>query len=218
MIRPHPSLLTDSSSQSDRPRRNIEALPIALIVLRAGAAPALILAELLGAPGIVLAGIVVLAFISDVFDGVIARLLGTVTDVLRGADSLVDTIFYIAAVIALILRSPGVIFANATGIAIVVGLEAVRQVIERIKYGRMAAYHMWSAKLWGITLLLGFLEAFLTGRPGPLFTIAVAMGIVTDIEGLAATLVLSRWHHDVPTIWHAIRIERQTVHPEIPTT
>jgi CDP-diacylglycerol--glycerol-3-phosphate 3-phosphatidyltransferase len=161
-----------------------------------------------GAAGIVLAGIVAVAFVSDVFDGVIARLAGSATDALRSADSIVDTIFYVAAVIALTLRSPAVISANAPGIAIVLGLEVIRQVIERKKYGRMAAYHMWSAKLWGITLLLGFLEAFTTGRPGLLFSIAVYVGILTDIEGLAASLVLSRWHHDVPTILHAIRLER----------
>ena len=199
-------------------RRNIEALPIALIALRAAAAPALILAEMFGAPGLLLAGIVAVAFVSDVFDGVIARLLGSTTDALRSADSIVDTIFYVAAVIALVLRSPAVINANAPGVAIVLGLEVIRQVIERKKYGRMAAYHMWSAKLWGITLLFGFLEAFLTGKPGMFFTSAVFMGIVTDIEGLAASLVLSRWHHDVPTIWHAVRLERDTSAEDRPAT
>lgn len=181
---------------------------MALLVFRAIAGPALVVAAIAGAPGIVLAGILVLGFVSDVFDGVIARRLGIATEGLRSADSVIDTIFYISAVIALVIHAPGVIGANTTGIAIVIILEVARQVLERIKYGRMAAYHMWTAKAWGVALAIGFSEAFITGAPGPLFRIAIIVGIIADLEGFAGSLILSSWHHDVPSLWHAITIEK----------
>lgn len=37
---------------------------------------------------------------------------------------------------------------------------------------------------------------------------AVATGILADAEGLAASLVLSTWQHDIRTAWHALQIER----------
>jgi phosphatidylglycerophosphate synthase len=188
--------------------RTLNNIPTALLVLRAVAAPAVLGAEAAGAPGIILAAIVAVAFVSDVFDGIIARRLGVATDSLRSADSIVDTLFYVCAVIALFLRAPAVIDANRVGIAIIVALEVTRQLVERLKFGKMAAYHMWSAKLWGITLFLGFSEVFVKRATGPLFELAIVVGIIADIEGLAASILLSQWHRDVPTLVHAARIEK----------
>ena len=49
----------------------------------------------------------VAAFLSDVLDGVIARRTGTATPALRYADTIVDTIFYVAAAVALGVAVPG---------------------------------------------------------------------------------------------------------------
>jgi len=186
----------------------MKSVPVALVVFRAIAGPLLLFGAIQRASGYALAGILVLAFLSDVFDGIIARRLGVATEGLRSADSIVDTFFYICAVIALWLYAPGVILANTTGILVLVILEIARQVLERIKYGRMAAYHFWSAKAWGVMLAFGFTEAFLTGEPGPLFQIAIIVGIVADIEGFAASMILSKWHHDIPHIWKAVSIQK----------
>ena len=186
-------------------------VPAFLVALRALAAPALLAAAARGAPGAALAALVTLALLSDVFDGVIARRLGVATPALRHADSVADAVFYLAALGALWMRARGAVTALAAPLAALLALEAVRLVLERAKYGRMAAYHMWSAKLWGLTLWLGVCEAFLASAPagartdtaGPLLRLAVYVGLATDLEGLAATLVLPRWECDVPTLWHA---------------
>lgn len=188
----------------------LKSIPVALVVFRAIAGPVLVAASIARMSGVFLATILVLAFLSDVFDGIIARKLGVATDGLRLADSVVDTVFYIAAVIALWLYAPNVLISHATGILVIIVLEIARQVLERIKYGRMAAYHFWSAKAWGVMLAFGFTEAFLTGAPGPLFQTAIIVGIVADVEGFIASLILSKWHHDLPHIGKAIAIERAT--------
>jgi CDP-diacylglycerol--glycerol-3-phosphate 3-phosphatidyltransferase len=148
------------------------------------------------------------AFVSDVFDGIVARRVGVATERLRRADTIVDTAFYVCAAAALLLHAPSVLGAHAVGVASLVALELSRWVVERIRYGRLASYHMWSAKAWGVALWLGFSEAFVTGQPGPFIQAAVATGLLADVEGLAASLVLSTWQHDVPTVWHALRLER----------
>jgi CDP-diacylglycerol--glycerol-3-phosphate 3-phosphatidyltransferase len=186
----------------------VKRLPAALVGLRAACGPVLLACAALGASRWLLAALLTVALLSDVFDGIVARRLGVATPFLRRADSLVDTAFYLCATAALATRAPAVLWSHLTGIAIVGALEVSRWVLERHRYGRIAAYHMWSAKLWGIALWLGFCEAFLTGRPGPFMQAAIATGILTDIEGLAASLVLSSWHHDVRSIWHAVRLER----------
>ncbi len=165
----------------------------ALVALRAVCGPAILACAALGVPGSALAGIVTIAFVSDVVDGVVARRLGVATEALRRADSLVDAAFYVCATLGVALRVPSAIADHRIGIA---------------RYGRIAAYHMWSAKAWGVALWLGFSVTFTTGRAGAAFQAALVLGLLADLEGLAASLVLPTWHHDVPTLWHAMALAR----------
>jgi phosphatidylglycerophosphate synthase len=184
-------------------------LPILLVTLRAALGPLILAAGLLRWPGYWLIAILAVAFLSDVFDGIIARRLGVATERLRLADSVVDIGFYLCVTAACLLGYPEVWRQHRTGILLVAGLEAGRWVLDLIKFGRIASYHMWSSKLWGILLFLGFGEVFARGGPGVLFTAVIVVGIVNEVEGLLASLVLPRWRHDVPSVWHALALRRR---------
>ncbi len=184
-------------------------IPHLLLLTRLVLGPVLLVGGLRDWGGTNLAGILVLATLTDVFDGVSARRLGVATEWLRRADSFVDTVFYTFVAILLVLRYPAVFQLYWPGLAIIVALEVGRALFDHNKYGRQAAYHMWSAKLWGLALLFGFSELFISGQAGPLLLGAIVIGAVTDIEGLAASLVLPDWHCDVPSIVHALSRRRE---------
>jgi CDP-diacylglycerol--glycerol-3-phosphate 3-phosphatidyltransferase len=67
---------------------------------------------------------------------------------------------------------------------------------------------MWSSKLWGIALFAGFLSVLGYGSSGLLVTLAVYIGILADLEGLAISVVLTEWKSDVPTLLHALRLRQ----------
>ena len=186
----------------------LHRLPAALVGFRVACAPIILALAWMGAPGTALFAVLLAAFVSDVFDGILARRLGVATPALRRADSLADTALYAAAGCSLLLIDPGLLARYAWPLGALVGLEIVRAVVERAKFGRVAAYHMWSAKAWGVALLLGFAEVYLTGRAGTGFALALGLGILTDLEGLAASLRLRRWHADVPSLYHAWTLEQ----------
>ena len=183
-------------------------LPRWLIYTRLACAPLVLAAALLGWPGTSLVAIAAVALATDYFDGVIARRLGTDSAELRQLDSHVDTVFYFAAGIALFLRFPGVWREFRVGIGLLIAFETGRMLFEWRKFGRPAAYHMWSAKLWGLVMMAGFAEVALTGRGGPLLLATIVIGIYANIEGMIASSVLRTRQHDVPTWWHAVRIAR----------
>ncbi|MEJ2366889.1 MAG: CDP-alcohol phosphatidyltransferase family protein [Acidobacteriota bacterium] len=183
-------------------------IPHILLLTRLVLGPVLLALGLARGPGWVLFAILVLATLTDAFDGILARRVGTATPWLRRADSFVDMVFYIFAGILVVFRYPQALRSYWPGIAAVVLLEIVHALFDHVKFGRQAAYHMWSAKIWGLALLFGFSEVFLTGRAGVLFAVAVAAGMVTDTEGLVASFILPEWRHDVPSIVHAVRIRR----------
>lgn len=187
----------------------MKVLPWVLIGLRLAFAPVILMAAVLGWRGSTLFAIAALAMLSDLFDGVIARKLRLDTERIRQVDSRVDTVFYFAAGAALLYRFPGVWHQYEFWIAALAIVELGRMAFEWRKFGRAAAYHMWSAKAWGLAMLLGFGEVTLRGHAGLLFVVALVLGFITNLEGLAASVLFRQWHYDVATFWHAMRLERQ---------
>ncbi len=178
-----------------------------LTALRALLAPVVVILAWRDGPGWGFAACLVAAFLSDIYDGVIARRFGVATAALRRFDSVTDTAFYLAITYAAWLLHPEVIRANLTGIGVIAALEIARYACDLWKFKREASYHMWSAKLFGIALFAGFLALFGFGTP-KLIPAAIAIGILADLEGLAASLILPEWMHDVPSVFHARAIAR----------
>jgi CDP-diacylglycerol--glycerol-3-phosphate 3-phosphatidyltransferase len=160
------------------------------------------------APSLLFAGVVLLAFVSDYFDGVIARHLRVATPALRHFDSRADLVFYGTAAWTVWMRRPDVARSVAIPALVVIGLDVVRHVFDFAKFGRDVAYHAWSSKIWGLSLALALMLLLGFGITRPLVPIAVWLGIVAQVEGLLISVVLPRWTTDVPTIFRAIGLQK----------
>jgi len=180
-------------------------LPLALTALRAGLAPVVVALALAWPAPRAFGACLVVAFLSDVFDGVVARRLGVATPGLRRLDSIADSVFYVAALFAAWHLHPDAIRAHVAPLLALAALELVRYAFDLRKFGREASYHMWSSKLWGVALFVAFfaLLAFGEARAVPA---AIWIGIAADLEGLAISATLRAWRTDVPTLWHARRL------------
>ena len=152
-----------------------------------------------------------LAFISDYYDGVIARHFKVATAKLRRFDSMTDVAFYGASFIAVILLHPNIVYQYRYGLGSVLGLLLLRVAVDLLKFRREASYHMLSTKAWGISLFAALVALMGFNYAGWILVLAIILGITTQLEGLAATLILPRWSHDVPTIWHAYQIRQKVM-------
>jgi phosphatidylglycerophosphate synthase len=147
----------------------------------------------------------VICLISDYFDGVIARRLGVVTPSLRRMDSAADSIFYICTLIAAWHLHAEELRQYLVPLGFLIFLEIARYVYDLRKFGKEASYHMWSSKLWGLALFLGFYSLLVQGNSGWPVALAIYTGVIADIEGLVISKILPRWQTDVPTFVHALR-------------
>jgi CDP-diacylglycerol--glycerol-3-phosphate 3-phosphatidyltransferase len=179
-----------------------------LTVLRLLLAPVLVWLVYASAPGVIFAGVVLVAFVSDYFDGVIARRLGVASAELRHFDSRADLVFYATAAWAVWRLHPDVVRSVAVPGLIVVGLDVVRHIFDFAKFGRDVAYHAWSSKLWGLSLALALVLLMGFGVSQPFVGITVILGLIAQIEGLLISVALPVWTHDVPTLIHALRIRK----------
>ena len=183
----------------------MKRLPLALTLLRLALAPLMVL--LSGRPHPLLFGLILTAaFLSDIFDGVLARRLGVATAFLRRLDSAVDIVFYLGVGIALWRLRPEVVRAHGWLLISVIGLELLRLGRERLKHGRKASYHLWSAKAWGLALFIGALMLLSFDGGSVWFGLMLWPGVFENLEGLAVTALLPVWTHDVPTVLHAARL------------
>ena len=131
------------------------------------------------------------------------------TEKLRSLDSMADTIFYAGVFLVAVLKHPQLLMPFWLPLACFFLLEVGRHVLDHIKFGRSAAYHMWSAKAWGLFLFVGFMEILVFDVAGAGFLGALTLGILTNLEGLWASIILREWQHDVPSIYHAFALNRQ---------
>jgi phosphatidylglycerophosphate synthase len=177
--------------------------PELLIAFRAGCAPLIFVLACFGFPGPLLAAVLGAAFLSDVFDGVIARRLGIATAGLRRADTLVDTFFYVVAGAALKVAVPAAFDNAELPLVLLMIVHVSRGTFELSKYGRLSSYHMWSSKMLGVLLVVALVQAFVTGQPSALLSLALWFGVANEIEGFAISTMLPSWRPDVPSILHA---------------
>ena len=181
--------------------------PQLLVAFRAFCAPVLFVLACFRFPGALLAAIVIAAVISDILDGVVARRTGTATDGLRHADTVVDTIFFVGAAVALRVAVPHAYEGLWLPLSALIVVHVSRSTYEVTKYGRLAAYHMWSSKALGLLLVAALVTAFVTGRPTALLAFGLWFGVVNELEGFLASVMLPTWRCDVPSLFHAREIQ-----------
>ena len=182
-------------------------IPITLTALRAALGPVVLLLAFLRPLPTALAVCLVTALLSDYFDGVIARHLGVATPNLRRLDSAADSIFYLCALIAAWHLHSALLEPYLVPLGFLMVLEVSRYIYDIRKFGKEASYHMWSSKLWGLSLFWGFFEVLVNGSAGWPVTAAIYLGLVADLEGLVISKVLRKWTSDVPTLFHAFKIQ-----------
>lgn len=184
-------------------------LPLICILYRFSAGPTLLWAACQGYQSLFVS-LFVLAFVSDVIDGMIARRLQIVTAGLREADSRADLCLYLCVIAAIWLVYPQVLREFGVPLAIAIAAQCLQWITSLLKYGRLASYHSYSAKFWGISLAIATVSLFAFDYAGLPFLATLIIGTLHNLEEVAMTVILPNWTFDVKTIRAALAIRRQT--------
>jgi phosphatidylglycerophosphate synthase len=174
-------------------------VPWGLILVRALAGPATLgLSFAFGADSRwICVALVAIGVLSDIFDGVIARRLGVVTDGLRLWDSRVDVVFWLCVAAALLAMRPSLWASIWPIIAVLGAMEATTHVISFARFGREASPHHLLSKLFTLALW-ALISILLVNGDAPWTQSAVfAMGVASQLEAMAIMLLLPHWRTDV---------------------
>lgn len=152
--------------------------------------------------------VILLATLSDIFDGIIARRLGIATENLRRADSTVDLFFWLTSMLSLYFLRPDAVERNLVIIWYAVMAEIYEQLICYLRFRRMTATHARSAKFMGLCLLVGMIVLALGGSSVVTFWIIGIGTTISVFDGTAIVVIMPRWEADIPSAWQAWRMRK----------
>jgi CDP-diacylglycerol--glycerol-3-phosphate 3-phosphatidyltransferase len=183
--------------------QQLATLPNLLSLLRLILAPLMLLSAFAGERRLFLI-ILSLAWLSDWLDGLLARVTQQVTSLGSKLDSLGDLVLYIVLPIGIYLLWPKVVEDEVY--TILVGLFAyfVAHAFALMKFGQLAGYHMWSAKITAVLLAVGLLLMLGAGIYW-LFRLAVFSLLISACESILITLKLQSFRNDIPTVFSLLR-------------
>ncbi|MEH2071910.1 MAG: CDP-alcohol phosphatidyltransferase family protein [Nostoc sp.] len=190
---------------------NLKLIPISLVLFRFLISPFLLWDALDGETSVWFIVGFVAAFISDIFDGIIARRLGVSTAQLRQADSWADTCLFGCIFVSAWLGYRDILITYRVPLLIVIFAQLVWWIVNLVKYGKPASYHTYSAKFWGITLCIAIIALFGFDYAGITLWLTCIAGTIYSVEEIIMTLILPVWTHDVLSIFHALKIRQQLI-------
>jgi len=184
----------------DRAARFGYAAALGLTLLRVTlAAPLTWIAGVRGS-GTFAALLIVVGFLSDIYDGVVARRFGVATAGLRRLDSAADTVFYLAAAFVIWRLHPASVLHYRWLVFAVLATQIFNHMFELWKFGKEASYHAYSAKLWGLALFTSMIALLVLGDDR-LLPMALVLGLVSHVENFVISLRLSDWRPDVKSVF-----------------
>lgn len=153
----------------------------------------------------------VIAVLSDIFDGIIARRLKVSTAQLRQADSWADICLYVCVAISTWLVYPQVIQNFQVPLLSALVIQLTLFGISLIKFKKFPSFHTYTAKTWGLTLLFATIALFGFGYANTLW-LAIALCWLNSLEEIAMTLLLPTWQCDILSIFHAVDLRKTLMH------
>ncbi|MGB6300148.1 MAG: CDP-alcohol phosphatidyltransferase family protein [Rivularia sp. (in: cyanobacteria)] len=149
----------------------------------------------------------VVAVLSDIFDGIIARRLKVSTSILCQADSWADICLYLCIAISTWLVYPQVIINFRLLLLSAIAIQLILFAISLIKFQKFPSFHTYTAKAWGLTLLVATVGLFGFSYANTLW-LAVIFCWISSLEEIVMTLILPIWQCDVLSIFHAVELRK----------
>lgn len=150
----------------------------------------------------------VFALLTDVADGYLARRLHQESDLGARLDSWGDFALYISTPLSAWWLWPDLIIREAVYVMVVVASFVLPILIGFLKYRRLTSYHTWGAKLSAVVMGGSTLLLFAGGPAFP-FHISTGVLVLAQIEEILITVILPDWRSNVPSVVHAVRLNRE---------
>ena len=147
-----------------------------------------------------------ITFLSDILDGMAARMLDQESDFGALLDSWADLLIYFTIAISAWWLWPDIVNRELVYFLMTIISFLLPVAVGIIKFHALTSYHTWLVKFAVVTMGLSFFLLFLFDIPWP-FRIVSFICLLAAIEEIAITCYLSKLHSNVRSLWNVMRGE-----------
>ena len=159
--------------------------------------------------GIAFMILLAVAFLTDLLDGLAARLTGQVSPFGATLDSWADVVIYLTIAIGCWWLWPDVVYRELIFVGLIVASCLLPAFAGFSKFGRFTSYHTWGVKIAAASMGLTLYVLFLGGPVWP-FRLAAVICLLAALEEIALTLLLSEPESNVRSVWDVLKRSART--------
>ncbi len=154
--------------------------------------------------GIAFMMLLAVAFLTDLLDGLAARLTGQVSPFGATLDSWADVVIYLTIAIGCWWLWPEIVYRELIFVGLIVASCLLPAFAGFSKFGRFTSYHTWGVKIAAASMGLTLYVLFLGGPVWP-FRLAAVICLLAALEEIALTLLLSEPESNVRSVWDVLK-------------
>jgi phosphatidylglycerophosphate synthase len=157
--------------------------------------------------------VLVPALLSDIADGLVARVFHLQSKLGALLDSVADTLLLFASFYGILVFHPELLENHAPAGAAVIGAWLLENAAALVRYGRLSSFHTYVSKVAGYLLGIFVGVLFVFGFHPWLLYAAAGASVLGNLEELALLAVLPEWRSDVRGLLWVLRERRGAALP-----
>jgi phosphatidylglycerophosphate synthase len=154
--------------------------------------------------------LLVISLVTDALDGFLARRLNAFSEFGRKLDSAADYLTMIVGLAGIALLWPDTMKRELPWVAAGVGAFFAVVVYGFVRLGRAPCYHTWGAKLGAAACAFSLIPLLAGWTAGP-FHVVIIFQVLVGIEEMTIALLVPSHIGEMPTVWHAWRMRRESM-------
>jgi len=155
--------------------------------------------------------LLVLSFLTDAIDGILARRYKVVSAMGATLDSIGDDLTVVAGIVGLFVFKADFIYPQLGWLVFLLILFLVETIAALNRYGKTTSFHTILAKIAAILQGTFLILAFLLPEPvGWLFYLAIAFTALDLLEEIILVCLLPKWKTDVKGIYWVLKQDRES--------
>jgi CDP-diacylglycerol--glycerol-3-phosphate 3-phosphatidyltransferase len=148
--------------------------------------------------------------LSDIVDGLIARMFRLESTFGAFLDSTADDVVTLIGVVGIVTYQWDFVVAHAMALSVMVACNLSQSAVGLLRYGRLPSFHCYSMRVAAYAQGTFVMSLFIWGYTGWLFHLTFALTCAAYLENFVLLAVLPQWTHDVRGLYWVLKARRRS--------
>ena len=156
----------------------------------------------------------VINLLTDVVDGLIARIFKMESEFGARLDSFADISTYVLAFTGIYIFKLEDFIPHLTSFILFLGMMALIVIVSLIKFGRFPSFHLYSTRIGGYIQGAFFIVLFTYDFISPFYYLMIIWGIISAIEHITIQLIIPGMRSNVKGLYRVLKNKNTINQPE----